>query len=73
MADERNPIKAGWLTIRQAARVSGYKENYLRDMCRAGKIDAVVVDDTLWFVSESALREYLENSPRRPYNIEKTA
>ena len=43
-----------WLTVHQAADVSGYHYNYIRQMIRAGKLEARKFGP-LWQVSRTAL------------------
>lgn len=57
MADE-------WLTVKQAAEISGYHPEYLRYLIKAGKIDAQKFA-TVWQVSRSSLKEFLKNAKKQ--------
>ena len=48
-----------WLTTAEAAELSGYHENYIRRVVRAGKVKAQKFGPT-WQISRESLLEYLE-------------
>ena len=50
-----------WLTVHQAADVSGYHFNYIRQMIRAGKLEARKFGP-VWQVNRTALLEYIEEA-----------
>ena len=47
------------ITIEQAARQSGYNEQYIRRLMRSGKINGVKVS-RIWLVEADSLAEYLK-------------
>ena len=47
------------ITSKQASLMSGYAADYIGQLCRAGKLDAVMVGKT-WMVVEESLKEHLE-------------
>jgi len=50
-----------WLTVHQAADISGYHFNYIRQMIRAGKLEARKFGP-VWQVSRTALLAYIEEA-----------
>ena len=48
-----------WLTIQQAAQLSGYHPEYLRIIVRAGKLDAHKFG-SVWAISRKSLLSYLQ-------------
>jgi excisionase family DNA binding protein len=48
-----------WLTTEQAAELSGYHENYIRRIIRAGKVRAQKFGPT-WQVNRDSLLQYLD-------------
>ena len=48
-----------WLTIRQAAKLSGYHAEYLRIIVRAGKLVAHKFGP-VWAISKKSLLSYLQ-------------
>lgn len=51
---------AGNISLAQAARLSGYHQDYLGQLCRAGKLSATKIGRT-WFTTESAVRDFLRS------------
>jgi len=47
------------ITSKQAALLSGYAADYIGQLCRGGKLDAVMVGKT-WMVVEESLKEHLD-------------
>ena len=47
------------ITSKQAALMSGYAADYIGQLCRTGKLDAVLVGKT-WMVAEVSLKDHLE-------------
>jgi len=50
-----------WLTVHQAADVSGYHYNYIRQMIRAGKLEARKFGP-VWQVSRTDLLAYIDEA-----------
>jgi excisionase family DNA binding protein len=50
-----------WLTVQEAAELSGYHPNYIRQIIRAGRVRARKFA-TVWQVSRSDLRVYLRKT-----------
>jgi excisionase family DNA binding protein len=50
-----------WLTVGQAAKLSGYNEDHLRELIRAGKIKAHKFS-IVWMVSRESLHAYLKKA-----------
>jgi excisionase family DNA binding protein len=48
-----------WLTVNEAAELSGYHENYIRRIVRAGKLEARKFGP-VWQVYRDSLLAYLE-------------
>lgn len=47
-----------WITVQEAARLSGYSQQYLRRLIRNNRLDARKFG-TIWQVSKTALLMYL--------------
>ena len=54
MADE-------WLSVNDAAKLSGYHPEYIRQLIRAGEIEARKFS-IVWQVSRESLLTYIENA-----------
>jgi excisionase family DNA binding protein len=52
-----------WLTIQQAAKLSGYHPEYLRIIVRAGKLVAHKFGP-VWAISKKSLLSYLQSAER---------
>jgi len=52
-----------WLTIQQAAKVSGYHVEYLRIIVRAGKLVAHKFGP-VWAISKKSLLSYLQTAEK---------
>ena len=50
---------ADWITIRQAAELTGYHSEHLREMLRDGKINGQKFG-TVWMVDEHSILLYLK-------------
>ena len=53
------PMTEEWLTTEQAAELSGYHENYIRRIVRAGKVKAKKFGPT-WQISRESMLQYME-------------
>ncbi len=51
----------GWKTIREAAEDTGYHPEYLRQLIRAGKIQAKRIG-YMWFIQDKSLRRYIQHT-----------
>ena len=47
-----------YISIKQAAELSGYSERYIRDLIRDDKLDKVKVG-SMWFITEASLLDYI--------------
>lgn len=54
-----------WLTIQQAAKLSGYHAEYLRLLVRAGKVLAHKFGP-VWAISKRSLLRYLQTAETSP-------
>ena len=52
-----------WLTIQQAAKLSGYHAEYLRIIVRAGKVTAHKFGP-VWAISKKSLLDYLQTAEK---------
>ena len=52
-----------WLTIQQAAKISGYHAEYLRIIVRAGKLVAHKFGP-VWAISKKSLLSYLQTAEK---------
>ncbi len=50
-----------WLTVQEAAKLSGYNPDYLRELIRQGKIKAQKFS-IVWMVSSDSFSEYLKKA-----------
>ena len=48
---------ADWITVRQAAQLIGYKEEYIRELIRQGRINAQKFA-TVWQVNKTSVMNY---------------
>ncbi len=53
--------KSEWLTIQEAAELSGYVREYLRDLANEGKIQARKVA-TVWLINRRSLLDWVRHS-----------
>lgn len=53
-----------WLTVKEAAEISGYHPMYIRALIRNEKIKAQKFA-TVWQVSRASLKEYLKNAEKQ--------
>ena len=52
-----------WLTVKEAADMSGYHPEHIRRLVREGKIEARKIV-TVWLVNRSSLQNYLDEQKR---------
>lgn len=50
-----------WITITEAAQMSGYNPDYLRRVLRQGKVSAEK-KGTMWWIDKSSLEAYLQQA-----------
>ncbi|MCK5060206.1 MAG: helix-turn-helix domain-containing protein, partial [Candidatus Pacebacteria bacterium] len=60
MADDLVIKGEKYISAKRAAEVSGYKQDYVGQLCRSGKIAATLIGRN-WFVSEKSILEHKEN------------
>jgi len=53
-----------WLTIKEAAKASGYTHVHLQDLARQHRIKAKKIV-TVWLVSKSSLERYIKEQTER--------
>ena len=53
-----------WITVSEAARISGYDEEHIARLCRQGRINARKFA-TVWQVSITSLSEYIAKAEKR--------
>jgi excisionase family DNA binding protein len=51
----------GWITVSEAAKLTGYNRDHLRELIRDGKIKARKFA-TVWMVDRESLLSYLERA-----------
>lgn len=54
-------ISDDWLTVEQAAELSGYHPVYLRGVIRSGQIQAKKIS-FMWFINRQSLIEYISQA-----------
>ena len=54
-----------WITTQEAAELSGYHVNYIRQLLQADKLHGRKWGQA-WQVSRQSLREYLETAEKQP-------
>jgi len=54
-----------WLTVNDAAKLSGYHPDYVRQLIRAGKVKAKKFS-IVWMVDKDSLLRYIEDQERPP-------
>lgn len=52
-----------WITVSQAAKLSGYDEEHITRLCRQGKINARKFA-TVWQVNKASLSDYIEKAEK---------
>lgn len=64
-AVDDNPIKEGWITVKQAARISGYTPQHIRKLAQDKRIHAKLID-AVYFIYEPSFRKYMDSQERDP-------
>jgi excisionase family DNA binding protein len=57
--------KDEWLTVNEAAKISGYHPEYVRQLIRDGKVIAKKFS-IVWMVSKESLLEYVKAQEKPP-------
>jgi excisionase family DNA binding protein len=58
-------VETTWLTVNEAADVSGYHPEYVRQLIREGKVVAKKFS-IVWMVSKESLLEYVKSQEKPP-------
>lgn len=53
-----------WLTVKEAAELSGYNLEHIRRLIRAGEIQAQKWGNLSWMVNKPSLLEYIERAKK---------
>ena len=62
MARKRSPMANNdWLTVQDAAKVSGYRADHLRELIRDGKVEAKKFGP-IWAVNRQSLISYMNQA-----------
>lgn len=57
---------AKYITLKEAAKISGYAPDYIGQLIRKGKIPGTqIYCNIAWMTTEEALKEYVEKSPEK--------
>lgn len=52
------PIVEGWLTVAEAASLSGYSVHHLRHLLASGRVVGVKLEGRVWLVQRDSLLDY---------------
>jgi Helix-turn-helix domain len=58
-------VETTWLTVNEAADISGYHPEYVRQLIREGKVVAKKFS-IVWMVSKESLLEYVKSQEKPP-------
>lgn len=62
----RGSSKEEWITLKEAARISGYSADYIGELIRKGKIPGKqVVWNVAWMTTKEAILEYKERQKKK--------
>jgi excisionase family DNA binding protein len=56
-------VETKWLTVNEAAKVSGYHPEYVRQLVREGKVNAKKFS-IVWMVDKDSLLTYVKNQDK---------
>ena len=56
-------METKWLTVNEAAKVSGYHPEYVRQLVREGKVNAKKFS-IVWMVDKDSLLTYVKNQDK---------
>ncbi|HEY64245.1 MAG TPA: helix-turn-helix domain-containing protein [Caldilineae bacterium] len=63
MIDQVHVIMPEWISVKEAAEISGYKPAYLRQLIRQGRISAER-KGTMYWIDRSSLQAYVDEMKR---------
>ena len=58
-------METEWLTVNEAAKVSGYHPEYVRQLIREGKVNAKKFS-IVWMVDKESLLTYMKDQEKPP-------
>jgi excisionase family DNA binding protein len=58
-------VETTWLTVNEAAKVSGYHPEYIRQLIRDGKVKAKKFS-IVWMVDKESLLQYMKSQEKPP-------
>ena len=58
-------METEWLTVNEAAKLSGYHPEYIRQLIRDGKVNAKKFS-IVWMVDKESLLEYVKSQEKPP-------
>lgn len=61
------PLEEEWLTLREAAELVPYSQDYLSLLARAGRLEAIK-RGRVWHTTRRALMAYLKSVDQKPYD-----
>lgn len=65
MLEQRRAEEKGYITLKEAAKISNYSPDYVGQLIRAGKIRGEQVYlNTAWVTTEDEIRAYMEDKAR---------
>lgn len=60
MLEQRSATKKGFITLREAAEISGYAPDYIGQLIRGGKIEGEqVYSSVAWVTTEESVKNYM--------------
>ena len=74
MLEQRRAKEKGYITLKEAAVLSGYSSDYVGQLIRADKIRGTqVYSGVAWMTTEAELKAYLSNKQRKVINQDSEA
>lgn len=65
MLEQRRAEEKGYITLKEAAKISNYAPDYIGQLIRAGKIKGEqVYSNVAWVTTEDEVRAYMDNKTR---------
>jgi excisionase family DNA binding protein len=58
-------VETTWLTVNEAAKLSGYHPEYIRQLIRDGKVNAKKFS-IVWMVDKESLLQYVKSQEKPP-------
>ncbi len=69
MLEQRRAQEKGYITLKEAAKISNYSPDYIGQLIRAGKIKGEqVYSNVAWVTTESEMQAYLKDKNRSVSN-----